>query len=118
MGRAGRTSRSAKPKALTEAGFRALARKFRLLGDPMRLRILFLLRDGRASVGDLAERLECSQPTASRQLAKMADGGLLRREQEGTAVYYSVADPGVYAMCEDVCGGLERSREALFRDLG
>lgn len=103
-------------RPLTEAGFRAVARKFRLLSDPARLRILFLLQRGRASVGEIAEQLDLSQPTASRHLAKLSDGGILRREPEGPVVFYSVADPSVVSLCEGVCGALNRPAEPLFLD--
>lgn len=95
-------------RRLTEAGFQEVARKFKLLGDPARLRVLYLLKDGPMSVGDIADAVGCPQPTASRQLGRLMDGGVLRREQEGTVVYYSIADPSILTLCESVCGSIER----------
>lgn len=107
-------------KRPTEAGFREIARKFKLLGDPKRLKLIYLLHGGERTVGEVQEGLGCPQPTASRLLAQLQEGGLLARRQEGTTVYYRVADPQVFALCEAVCGTVEREQERasepLFRE--
>lgn len=102
-------------RQLTEEGFEEVARVFRLLGDPSRLRILYLLRQQPRSVGEIAETLECSQPTASRQLARLFDAAILSREQTGTVVTYAIADPTIFALCELVCGGLEEQQKKARR---
>lgn len=99
---------------MTSAGFEAVARTFRLLSDPLRLRILYVLRSGRARVGDIARALGCSQPTASRHLSKLSEGGILERTQVGATVYYAVRDPRIYGLCERICGDVGRRRAPLF----
>ncbi|MCB9555748.1 MAG: helix-turn-helix transcriptional regulator [Deltaproteobacteria bacterium] len=95
-------------RELTDAGFRKVAGRFRLLADPARLKVLYLLRQrDQLTVGETAEALGCSQPQASRQLAQLHRAGILRRQQLGNTVRYSVADPSVFELCETVCGGLE-----------
>jgi DNA-binding transcriptional ArsR family regulator len=84
-----------------------IARRFRALGDPMRVRILDLLRDGELSVSTLAERLGAGQQNVSKHLAVLTDSGMLSRRKDGTHVYYRVADEGVLALCEQVCGSLQ-----------
>ncbi len=73
-----------------------------------------LRRVGELPVGEIAERVGCSQGHASRQLAQLREAGLLERRQDGTTAFYAVADPSVFTLCETVCGGLaeQASREA------
>jgi DNA-binding transcriptional ArsR family regulator len=80
-----------------------VARRFRLLGEPMRLRILQVLESGERSVNELVSALHTSQPNVSRHLNAMYDGGLLDRRRDGTNIYYSIADPMVLRLCVLVC---------------
>lgn len=84
-----------------------IAARLRVIGDPTRIRILDLLRDGELSVMQLAERLETSQQNTSKHLGVLLQAGILSRRKEGTSSLYKVADEGVYALCEQVCGGLQ-----------
>ena len=102
----------------TEAGFREIAERFKVLSDPMRLKILFLLQGRPHSVGEIAESLDIPQPTASRQLSKLQSAGILNRERDGTTVHYSIGDRSTLRMCDAVCGNIaksvERRAESLF----
>jgi DNA-binding transcriptional ArsR family regulator len=90
-----------------------IARRFRVIGEPMRIRLLDRLRDGEATVTELTEALGASQQNVSKHLAVLAEVGIVGRRKEGNRVYYSVIDEGVFALCEDVCGSLERQLAAL-----
>jgi ArsR family transcriptional regulator len=89
-----------------------VAERFRLLGDAQRLGLLQALRAGERSVGELAELLRTSIPNASKHLKQLCQAGMLLRRQEGTTVFYAIADPSVFELCEVVCGGLERAAHA------
>ena len=89
-----------------------VAAYFRTLSEEMRLRILRLLSQGEMSVGDIAEALQSSNANVSRHLAQMALHGLVAREGRGTAVYYRIADPSVFELCELVCGSIAKRFEA------
>jgi DNA-binding transcriptional ArsR family regulator len=95
------------PEALTQ-----VASYFQALAEPTRLRILNLLRDQPRSVGELAEATSYSAANVSRHLALLAQRGLLAREAQGTSVYYRIADPSIYELCNLVCGNLGRRFEA------
>lgn len=83
------------------------AERFRLLGDPVRLRVLNLLLElGEASVQDLAEAAGQSHQNTSKHLRKLAEGGLVGSRRDGIQVYYRVADPSVPGLCILVCGSL------------
>ena len=76
-----------------------VAKYFRGLGDPSRLRIVELLRDeGELSVGELVERLELPQPKVSNHLACLRWCGFIEARRDGRTVYNRISDPRVEAM--------------------
>ena len=92
---------------LSDQMLELVAHRFRMLGEPIRLRILQVLEQGERSVGDVAEILSASQPNISKHLQALHDAGLLARRREGNSIYYSIADPVVFKLCELVCKGAE-----------
>lgn len=93
-----------------------VAEYFRSLSEPTRLRILNLLRDGERNVGELAQLTGYTSANVSRHLAFLTQQGLVGREGRGTAVYYSIADPSVYKLCDLVCGNIARRHERSAAD--
>jgi len=70
-----------------------LARVFKAMGDPVRLRLLSLIAShvgGEACVCDLTDVFDLSGPTISHHLKVLRDSGLLDREKRGVWVYYRV----------------------------
>ncbi len=65
------------------------------LADPKRILLLYALAEGPCRVTDLAETLGLPQPTVSHHLKILRERGLVAAEQEGTAVYYALADERV-----------------------
>ncbi len=90
-----------------------IARRFHLVGEPLRIRLLDLLRDGEAAVSALAETLGASQQNVSKHLGLLADAGILGRRKEGNHVYYRITDTSVLELCEVVCGSLQRQADAF-----
>lgn len=85
-----------------------LAQRFRVLSEPMRIKILDALKDGESTVGDLTVRLGASQQNVSKHLGVLHQAGLVRRSKERTYVHYEIADPSVFDLCEQVCGGVRQ----------
>jgi DNA-binding transcriptional ArsR family regulator len=85
-----------------------IAQRFRVLGEPMRIRLLDGLRDGPATVGELREALGTSQQNVSKHLGVLHQAAIVDREKIGNQARYSIADPSVFELCEHVCGGLRR----------
>ena len=83
-----------------------VAQRFRVLGDPTRIRLLDTLRDGEATVGDLTDRLGATQQNISKHLGVLHQAGFVSRTKRGTFCHYAIADDGVFALCEQVCGGV------------
>ena len=90
-----------------------IAKRFRAIGEPARIRILDRLRGGEATVSELAEALSTSQQNVSKHLTVLADVGILGRRKDGTRVYYAIADERVLGLCEDVCGSVEQQLRTL-----
>lgn len=80
-----------------------VARRFRLLGEPARLRLLRELESGERTVNELTEAVGGTQANISRHLTAMFEGGLLNRRREAGSVYYSIGDPTVFDLCALVC---------------
>jgi DNA-binding transcriptional ArsR family regulator len=97
------------PHPLPDAVVELIAERFRVIGEPARIRILDRLREGEASVGALTEALGATQQNVSRHLAVLHAAGIVSRRKEGTRVLYAIADQGVFALCEAVCGSLQQS---------
>ena len=104
---------------LSETNAAAIAERFKALGEPMRLRLLQVLRAGECSVGDLAEQTGGGQANVSKHLQVLLHQGYVARRKEGTTTWYRITDPQVFKMCELVCGTLEqeldRKRKLLRR---
>jgi DNA-binding transcriptional ArsR family regulator len=90
-----------------------VARRFRLLAEPTRIRLLDRLRDGEATVGELSQSLGASQQNVSKHLGVLAEAGILGRRKEGNHVYYRIVDESVFALCEQVCGAAQQQLRAL-----
>jgi len=101
------------PHPLPDELVELIARRFRVIGEPMRIKLLDRLREGEASVNELSEALGASQQNVSKHLAVLADVGILGRRKDGTHVYYRIVDEGVFALCEQVCGSVQQQLRAL-----
>lgn len=91
---------------LSNEAMDAIAERFRILSEPIRLRILHGLRDGERTVSELTRDLDISQPNASKHLRILQNAGLVGRDQRGNSVYYSIADKSIFELCEVVCDSL------------
>jgi ArsR family transcriptional regulator len=91
-----------------------VARRFRALADPTRLRILDVLRRREeASVSELTEELGATQQNVSKHLAALRDEGFLARRKEGTSSIYRIADPSVLELCDRLCEAMEEQLEQM-----
>jgi DNA-binding transcriptional ArsR family regulator len=107
------TDQASIPHPLPEPLIELIARRFRVLGDPNRIRLLDLLRENDATVTELHEALGASQQNVSKHLGVLLQAGIVTRTKEGTSARYAIADDGVFELCEHVCGGLRRQLAEL-----
>jgi DNA-binding transcriptional ArsR family regulator len=68
---------------------------FDALGEPVRRRILELLREGPTPVGRLAQRLPVGRPAVSKHLRVLSDAGLIEHRSAGTRNLYELAPGGL-----------------------
>lgn len=91
---------------LSPAAIALVAARFKVLGEPFRLRLIQSLDRGEKSISGLAGELGVSQPSVSKHVKILHDSGLIARRQEGNTVYCSIADATVIDLCEVVCSSL------------
>ncbi len=80
--------------------FEQVAARFKLLGEPMRLRILQAVCKGPRSVNGIVAATGSTQANVSKHLALLAAGGVLTRKKEGQCVYYGMKNRLVMKLCE------------------
>lgn len=85
-----------------------VAQRFRVLGEPMRIKLLDRLRDGAATVSELQDALGASQQNVSKHLGILHAAGMVSRAKDGNHARYAISDPSVFDLCEQVCGGVRR----------
>ena len=91
-----------------------VARRFALLGDPTRLRVVRTLHDvGECSVQEIADATGTTMANASQHLARLRDSGIVQRRRIGKSVRYSIADPTIEALCATVCDSVRQRGQAL-----
>ena len=101
------------PHPLPDDLVELIARRFRVLSEPMRIRLLDVLRDGGATVAELREATGSSQQNVSKHLGVLLQSGIVARRKEGNFARYEIADDSVFALCDQVCGGLRRQLEEI-----
>ena len=90
-----------------------IAERFRALAEPTRIKLLDRLREGEATVQELTALVGTTEQNVSKHLGLLHRSGIVVRRKEGNFSYYSIADETVYALCEVVCGTLQRRFESL-----
>lgn len=103
-------------KPVTEELLRFIASRFKVLAEPMRLRILHALQPGELSVTEIIEITGASQANVSKHLAVMKRAGMVGRRKEGLNVFYCITDPVIFELCDLVCtrllGKLRREKDS------
>ena len=93
-------------RELSDAALAMIAERFKLLAEPMRLKILHSLWDGELTVGGIVAATSALQANVSKHLGILQLAGLVRRRKDGLNVYYEIADETIFALCEVVCNSL------------
>jgi DNA-binding transcriptional ArsR family regulator len=101
---------------MNERTLELVAERFRILGDPLRLRLLHAIGTGELSVNELVTLTGTSQANVSKHLALLLRSGLVRRRKDGLRVFYAAADPSVFELCGLVCGSIQNRLEKELQD--
>ncbi len=95
----------------------ALAGYFRILAEPVRLKIVQCLEGGERSVLEIVAATGLRQAHVSRQLGQMAGDGVLDRRKEGTRVFYRLRDPRLIALLDEAEKSLREHRRGRLGEL-
>ncbi|MDP1595970.1 MAG: metalloregulator ArsR/SmtB family transcription factor [Methylotenera sp.] len=101
---------------LNEQALEYVSKYFKALAEPMRLKVLNALQDGEKNVSQLTQISGGTQANISKHLTLLTQYNLVKRQSRGTNVYYKIADPSVYELCELVCGQIGK-RMTLEEDI-
>lgn len=106
-----------KREELNDEAIAMIANRFRILSDPMRLKILHTLGEAEMNVSDLVEATGAGQANVSKHLGVMLDAAIVSRRKEGLNSFYKVSDETIFELCDVVCTRLKEqleSRRAVF----
>ncbi|MDO8542132.1 MAG: metalloregulator ArsR/SmtB family transcription factor [Opitutaceae bacterium] len=85
-----------------------VARRFAVLAEPLRLKLIRALLAGEKHVNALVKATGGSQTNVSRHLQTLAQAQILGRRKAGLQVFYFITDPSVLSICERACGSLQQ----------
>ena len=94
-------------KELSDAALQMIAERFKVLSEPMRLKILHALWDEERTVGEIIAATGALQANVSKHLGMLQQAGLVSRRKDRLNVYYQICDETVFALCEVVCNSLQ-----------
>lgn len=83
-----------------------VASRFRILGEPIRIRILQILQEGERTVSEVVAAVGSTQPNVSKHLRILQEAGFVGRRQTGNNVICFIADPTVLDLCDTVCSSI------------
>jgi predicted transcriptional regulator len=85
-----------------------IAAMLKAMGDPVRLNILYHLRQREYTVTELVNDIGCSQANVSKHLSILKSTGLVESRTEKQNRFYHVTDPVVNSVCDSVCTSIEK----------
>ena len=109
--------RGTRREALPPEAVDMVAGRFRILGEPIRIRLLQELHGGEKNVTELVAAVGSTQPNVSKHLRILQDAGIVGRRQSGNSVYCFIADESVLDLCDTVCDGIREQIAATARAL-
>ncbi len=100
-----------KKKELNDEALELIASRFRLLAEPMRLKILHTLSEKEMNVSELVTATGANQANISKHLGILLDAGVVSRRKEGLTANYRIADETIFELCDTVCSRLKTQLE-------
>ncbi|MBD2345943.1 ArsR/SmtB family transcription factor [Anabaena subtropica] len=80
-----------------------IADYFKVLSEVSRLQVLCALKSGAKNVTEIMEITQLKQANVSKHLQILAQTGIIKRQPQGVSVFYEIADPIIFELCELVC---------------
>ncbi|MEI6713000.1 MAG: metalloregulator ArsR/SmtB family transcription factor [Verrucomicrobiota bacterium] len=91
---------SAETPPLSASQLDDIASLFKMLGEPMRLKILQAVCNHPRSVTEIVELANSTQANVSKHLSLLTNSGILKRERDGQRIFYSIKAPLVLKVCD------------------
>ena len=79
---------------------------FKVLSEMSRLQIICALRNGEKNVSQIIDITGLGQANVSKHLKVLTQAGIVTRSQEGVNVFYAIANPLVFPLCDIVCNSI------------
>lgn len=92
----------------TDEELEILARKFKILSEPTRLKILRAIYKKEKNVTDIIKMTDLLQANVSKQLKILVKEGIVSARQDGLKRFYKIIDPTVLSICKKVCKDLKK----------
>ena len=99
-------------EGLSDEALRLVAERFKVMAEPMRLKLLRALMEGEKTVSELVEETGGLQANVSKHLKMLLEAGILDRRKQGLNAYYRIADPTILELCDLMCGSVQSRLEA------
>ncbi len=96
---------------MTDEALEMVARRFKILSEPIRLRLLQELMDSERNVTELITITGFTQSNVSKHLGILLTAGMVSRHRNGPCAVYKITDPSIYDMCSIVCRSLTQHYE-------
>ncbi len=100
------------PQALEQ-----VADYFKVLSEASRLQVLCCLKSGSKNVTEIMTATNLGQANVSKHLKILTQAGIVSRHPSGVSVYYKIADPIIFNLCELVCDRLASRLETQSQQL-
>jgi DNA-binding transcriptional ArsR family regulator len=88
-----------------------IAEIFKVMSEPMRLKILDSLRHGEKNVSELIKLTGSQQANVSKHLGIMKKAGVVTARRKGLNIYYSLKEKRFFTICDSVCEYLAKRHE-------
>lgn len=111
-------TKSRKPAKFSSQALGFVARRFRVLGEPMRLTLLVALDTGEKNVGQLVKLTRTTQANVSKHLRVLSDAGMVASRKAGLKTFYFISDPQIIDLCHLMCARLKKEFAARSAHFG
>lgn len=102
---------------LNDGQLQEVAKLFKTLSEPARLKLISSLMGGGMTVSELVEKSGLKQGNVSKHMKILLDASLVSREKEGNFVRYRIAEPLLFELCSLVCTQVENAAQANLKSV-
>ena len=102
---------------MSDRALELIAHRFKILSEPMRLRLLQQLMNGEMSVNELVGLVNTTQANISKHLGILSTAGLVSRRKVGVSILYRIADTSLFTICDLVCRSLQEQGAEVMHSL-